>query len=300
VKRTLPFLMAALVLNFVPLVHAQTTDLAKATEYCRTHPDNDLERLSGEGMCVRSQRAAVYCNNHPEGVYLFIACPDHAAAQERKKAEEAAHWKAESDKIQEEHKAQDTARDTTILWCEGQPANAPVDPSSLGFHANDFVGPNCGSLLEWVDRTQAAGLGAAFLHKAAQTDPVAKQRFDAWVAEQTRLKLEQAALEKRHAATLPLLHLGQTQAQVKAILNREGFEPWVCERLDPSQVNANPGETIVACPVSRKGVTEFVLLFSVSQRYGRRDPDTTEVTTWEVKTDRLTQIIDRVSSTGAP
>jgi hypothetical protein len=91
-----------------------------------------------------------------------------------------------------------------------------------------------------------------------------------------------------------LLHVGQTQAQVKAVLIREGFDqPWVCERVDPSQV-ATPGETMVACLAYRKGVQEFAFLFSLSQRYGKRDPDTDTVTTWEVKTDKLTQIFDRV------
>jgi len=51
---------------------------------------------------------------------------------------------------------------------------------------------------------------------------------------------------------------------------------------------------MVACLAYRKGVQEFAFLFSLSQRYGKRDPDTDTVTTWEVKTDKLTQIFDRV------
>jgi hypothetical protein len=147
-------------------------------------------------------------------------------------------------------------------------------------------------LLEWVERTQSAKVGQAFLRTAAQTDPVAKQRLDAWEAEQARRKAEDLRLWKLHDSTLPLLHVGQTQAQAKAILTRQGLDPWRCDQLGDDVVVKQPGQLVVGCTVSSNGKNVFLLVFLVSQRYGVQDPDTTKITTWEAREDRLTQIVD--------
>jgi hypothetical protein len=99
-------------------------------------------------------------------------------------------------------------------------------------------------------------------------------------------------LWKLHDSTLPLLHVGQTQAQAKAILTRQGFDPWRCDQLGDDVVVKQPGQLVVGCTVSSRGKDVFLLVFIVSERNSVRDPDTTKITTREVKVDRMTQIVE--------
>jgi hypothetical protein len=117
-----------------------------------------------------------------------------------------------------------------------------------------------------------------------------------------------AASMERHAVIAGRLREGQTQQQVKAILNSEGFDvfsdvnlrgrvapgPWICKPLVGRGIA--PGERMVECLAYRNGLQEFGLDFRVSQTY--RNPDTGEL--YQVKVDRLTQIYDQLKKACSP
>ncbi len=139
---------------------------------------------------------------------------------------------------------------------------------------------------------------------AGQGDADASWRVYQYEVSQQRLDMCSPVM-KRHAVIAGRLHVGQTQQQVKAILNSEGFDvlsvdggslrgrvapgPWICKPLVGGSIA--PGLHMVECQAYRNGVQEFDFDFRVSQTY--RNPDTGEL--YQVKVDKLTQIIDQCS-----
>jgi hypothetical protein len=174
-----------------------------------------------------------------------------------------------------------------ILWCEGQPYNAPVD-AVVG--TDEVQLGSCGRLLRWVDQpTQEAGLGERFLRKAAQTDPGAKKRLDAWEVEKARRKEAHSVppnVLKQHDATTRMLHLGMPIPQVKSILITHGFDspPWECSRDN----NGADNQTLVTCVARRHTRVEYNFIFVLSRRFW--DPDTQQAV--NVSVNKLTFIKD--------
>lgn len=227
---------------------------------------------------------------------------------------------------QEKRAEEQRMLDAKILWCEGQPENAPIDPAADFGNPNDFCSDitcwgalanarSCSDLLTWVDRNKPEGTNRAFLKRAAETNELARRRLDEAVEADKKGEIAEAKRRKRwavtlkrHATTATMLRVGQTQQQVKAILSSEGFDvfsylddrfrqsgevapgPWICQRLVGQELP--PGLHMVQCLAYREGVQEFGFWFSVSQTY--RDPDTGQL--YDVKTDKLTQIFDQLKN----
>ena len=94
-----------------------------------------------------------------------------------------------------------------------------------------------------------------------------------------------------------LLHTGQSQQQVKAILQAKGFHvpkrlrstanasgPWFCEG---GWNELNGYDYVVECIANGPNGVDLRLGFLLKRRYGRRDADTGEVVTDVQRVDKL-------------